>query len=725
MLFCLLAGLNGCSSDAASSADGCPGNDQIDRSGRLSVREISGVAAKSLYGVDASALGIGASKAFEFRIGNEASVTTGQPLRVVGLTLTETDSAGKPVTDRQFSCEGPGGKPCDTAVWPEVIPAGWDSTCAAKGAVAEAPLVIRYTKSAADATSRKLRVEVSVQGDVEADKEPTVLVFQATLGSAKLSCKPATIDFGAVAVGLAREETLTCANSGTAPVQLQRIELFGTMPVSLDLSGTIASAGSPFVGSPPLQIAAGKALTIPVRLAPLAQALPTKSLIRIDSDDPAQPRIDIDVVVNTTGPCLKATPAIVNFGVQPVGLDATEEISLYSCGTEPVSITEIAVASGADVGFGLQLTTSCLGGTSPTAAAPLVLAPGASCTFFATYSAPQLGAVSTGSIRIATPTAKVEVELQGQGADAVQCPVACFQVKTKGGTAITDAVVPQTTLQLDASCSTPGGGSDKVTQYKWKLSQPAGSYAFLQPSGQVKAPSFTPNIAGTYVAELEVTDSLGQASCAPYKLEILVIPDDKLHVELVWTTPGDADPSDEGDSAGKLPSGVFAGSDMDLHLAHPDAIDVPGQKDIDKNGEPDPWNAPCQDCFVFNTKPSWGDLSDEADDARLDRDDKDGWGPENINVAVPEEGLWYHLGVHYWAANGFGKSTPTLRIYLGGSATPTYVLAGPDMSQGEMWCAGTVSWPPSGLKPCKGADTNGNLLTKGYPLPSAPVLNCQ
>jgi hypothetical protein len=128
---------------------------------------------------------------------------------------------------------------------------------------------------------------------------------------------------------------------------------------------------------------------------------------------------------------------------------------------------------------------------------------------------------------------------------------------------------------------------------------------------------------------------------------------------------------------------------------------------------------------VLNTLPQWGDLSDYDDDATLDRDDKDGWGPENINLFLPEQAVQYFVGVYYWSANGFGKSTPTVRIYLDGQSTPFVVKTGPLMAQGELWCAGRVSWKPSAVVPCKNADTQGNLLHKAVPLPSPAALKCK
>ena len=56
----------------------------------------------------------------------------------------------------------------------------------------------------------------------------------------------------------------------------------------------------------------------------------------------------------------------------------------------------------------------------------------------------------------------------------------------------------------------------------------------------------------------------------------LFVPDDAVHVELTWVTPDDLDPNDEG---------VGAGTNLDLHFAHPQAA----RCDVDGDGTPDPW----------------------------------------------------------------------------------------------------------------------------------------
>lgn len=727
MLACLGIGAAlltvGCGSEAETSG-ACAANDKLDRSAKFAIRTSTGALAGAAQSVDASALAPGASLDIELRLVNEASSTTGKPLQIVAVQLTETDLDGNPPQVPAFACTGPDGAACPSSVFPEIVPAGWDPDCAAAGATTSATVRLRYTRPTT-AAGRRARLSVQVKGDVEAEKAPQILTISMTEGVARLVCKPSDVDFGAVPVATPRSETLSCANIGSGPVRISGVQLFGQLPLAMTWGALTITPETPYTGQPPLILQAGESAKLTLLLDGMQDVAPKKAIVRIESDDPTAPRIDVDVLVNTEGPCLKALVPEIDFGAVPVGVTVTKEAILQSCGTEAVAITGVEIASSSDPGFGAQFTSSCFGGVAPSAAAPKSLQPGASCTVFVTYTPTQLGASSSGALLVQHSTAQTEVTLTGKASTEQQCPVACFVLKDATSGTPTEAVIPQTKLALDASCSTPGSGGTSITQYTWKLSQPKESYAALQPSAKVKNPSFTPNLAGTYEVSLEVRDDLGQSSCAIVKKTVLVVPDDKLHLELTWSTPGDPDPNDEGDNAGKLPDGSFAGADMDLHLAHPLALEQPDQTDADKNGEPDPWFAACFDCSLFNPKPNWGDYGDDADDARLDRDDKDGWGPENINIAVPEADVAYTIGVHYWAANSFGKSLPVVRVYLDASSAPAYVLQGPEMAQNEFWCAGSISWPKNQWKPCKGANAAGVLLTKNYPFKLANSLACE
>ena len=158
----------------------------------------------------------------------------------------------------------------------------------------------------------------------------------------------------------------------------------------------------------------------------------------------------------------------------------------------------------------------------------------------------------------------------------------------------------------------------------------------------------------------------------------MVIPDEVIHIELIWHTPEDPDETDEG---------ADAGADLDLHFVHPWA----GGPDLDGDGQPDGWFDLPFDCFWYNADPEWGSFDPSIDDnPGLDNDDRDGTGPENINLNIPDDVI-YRVGVHYWDDHGFGASYATVRVYV----YSQLVFEIPDVKlvDKDMWEVCTVEWP--------------------------------
>ena len=90
------------------------------------------------------------------------------------------------------------------------------------------------------------------------------------------------------------------------------------------------------------------------------------------------------------------------------------------------------------------------------------------------------------------------------------------------------------------------------------------------------------------------------------------------------------------------------------------------QPDLDENGEPDPWLHSLYDCNWRNQSPDWG-APGELNDPSEDIDDTDGFGPENVNLESPEEGLLYKVGVRFFNDNFSEEvTTATVKIYQGG-----------------------------------------------------------
>ena len=151
------------------------------------------------------------------------------------------------------------------------------------------------------------------------------------------------------------------------------------------------------------------------------------------------------------------------------------------------------------------------------------------------------------------------------------------------------------------------------------------------------------------------------ASCNTATQTVLVLPDEDVYAELVWSTPGDAD---------ELDSGPQAGADLDLHFTSPMA-------------EGDGWFAAPYDCYWFESNPDWGSPDPGVDDnPKMLFDDSDGAGPEIVAINQPANGT-YKIGVHYFADHGFGNSLAKLRVYSKqGKAFETDWV---ELTEGDLW----------------------------------------
>ena len=179
-----------------------------------------------------------------------------------------------------------------------------------------------------------------------------------------------------------------------------------------------------------------------------------------------------------------------------------------------------------------------------------------------------------------------------------------------------------------------------------------------------------------------------------------VEPTPGLHVQLVWQTPADPDETDHN------------GTDLDLHLIHPNAPQDVTAADLDGDGEPDPYFDPLYDCYWSNRTPDWGVAGDPQDDPMHDIDDVDGGGPENINIYHPEA-IAYRIAVTYFGdRERFGDVLPTVRVFLGGVLVAE--VTGVRLDPGSLWCVGFVDVATGEFRDCLN-DDGSRQITPYYP----------
>jgi len=260
-------------------------------------------------------------------------------------------------------------------------------------------------------------------------------------------------------------------------------------------------------------------------------------------------------------------------------------------------------------------------------------------------------------------------------------------------------VIPQTVLHFIGSQSSSPGSA--ITAYQWSVVQPPKSMSVFLPSATSPDPSFEVNTAGTYIFSLDVWDEAEQMSKEPATMTVKVVPNEAIHVELLWHNPADTDETDKG---------IGVGADLDLHFLHPMGVQ-PGGPDIDLDGEPDGWFNHPYDCFWFNPFPDWASPDPLADDdPGLDRDDTDGAGPENINLNVPEE-LTYRIGVHYWDDYGFGNAFVVVRVYIDGLLF--WESEETELTKLDLWEVAEITWTGDPVAPAD-LSTSGAQIIPDY-----------
>jgi hypothetical protein len=172
----------------------------------------------------------------------------------------------------------------------------------------------------------------------------------------------------------------------------------------------------------------------------------------------------------------------------------------------------------------------------------------------------------------------------------------------------------------------------EIVEYKWSLEQKPTGSAVTMPGGTGAVRSgFMPDLAGDYIGRLQITDSNGEKDSCTVTLES--VPIENLWIEMYWSERSD---------------------DMDLHLL------APGGR-LESN----------TDCYFNNcvNRPlEWGQPGDQ-DNPILDLDDIDETGPENINIAEPDVGV-YTVIVHDYVGSTWpdfsGTNQVTVNIYIDG-----------------------------------------------------------
>lgn len=198
--------------------------------------------------------------------------------------------------------------------------------------------------------------EYDVHGDV---KQPEAAPPQ-------IEVSPLSLDFGAVAAGDTSEKEVSIRNVGDSLLSLET-------PALADRTSAFSNGELQSLSLEPQQ-----STPLSVSFTPLSSDMAAATL-RIFSDDPQNPTVDVALTGNGLPPALSITPQTYDFGTLEPGASATVDVTLLSSGGTDLHISALRYEAGST-----ELTVSA-DGSGTCGPLPWTLAPGASCIVTVSY----------------------------------------------------------------------------------------------------------------------------------------------------------------------------------------------------------------------------------------------------------------------------------------------------------------------------------------------------
>jgi hypothetical protein len=500
------------------------------------------------------------------------------------------------------------------------------------------------------------------------------IALKAPASNGRLYATPNPIIFGRVAPPNCVEVVETLQAIGTSQTITDlTLAAPGVYTIIPDGGDALPSAETPWA------LAANETKTFTVKYCPDDERNDVGAINLTTLESP-----DADTVIDLKGnggvPCISVSPDTGDFGQVVMNrIPGRLTLTVTNC-------SELGNGENLDIS---ALTISADNGTAADPifaldappATPLSLSPGASAEVVATCRPTVEGRPETGKVVISSnDSAYLEYELPLTCVGTTnECPtiaaVSCVERGAGGAMPSDDLLVPPlANLDCVADCVDPDGS---CVNYTWRIiSRPAESVSEFTPASSASS-SFFVDANGDYEVQVDAQDNRGlsasSAGCrSTATLNVRAVPDAAFHSQLTWSTPSDPDSTDEGNGAG---------ADLDLHVLNPLGC----------------WEDREWDCHFRTPTADWGAAGFTGDDCSMDRDDTDGWGPENVSVDDPAAGT-FKVGVHYWSDHGYGVSYATVIITL--DAIVAYEVRDKALpTTGTWWEVCAVSWPSRNVVP--------------------------
>ena len=350
-------------------------------------------------------------------------------------------------------------------------------------------------------------------------------------------------------------------------------------------------------------------------------------------------------------PLLTVSPASVDFGAVALGDQARATVQITNSGTAPARIERSALRStGADIGpndvfaVGTQL--------------PLTVDVGGAVALDLVFRPTAEAQVSDVVVLHVADHQPLEIGVTGQGVVPLG-DVLCSPSRLDFG-----QVERGTTKTLPVACESRGGPVRLIG-----ATVGGASNMFVVPTPPNTAdlaagqsfnidvefrPDGTPSVQNGLLT-VQYNGGSGPSTVDVVLLGEVIPPpvtETAISVTLEWTTNG---------------------TDVDLHLVGPGGTLFDG----------------ATDCHFANSTPEWGVPGDTTDNPFLDRDDVDGYGPEQINLSVAANGR-YDVYAHYWTDSNLGNTDASVQIHINGQLVDTRRRSSLRCSQ--EWHVGSIQW---------------------------------